>query len=114
MTRAETSAGAGQPLVSAGAGPGGRRQDEAVVVATAVRSPGHTRSMELIPREYVALPGGGLKRVYSLVGADGSVILGDHGAWLASRAKRCACGSVCLGSGQTCGSSDCIANLASA
>ena len=84
------------------------------MVATAVRSPGHTRSMELIPREYVALPGGGLKRVYSCVGADGSVILGDHGAWLASRAKRCACGNVCLGSGQTCGSTDCIANLASA
>lgn len=68
--------------------------------------------MELIPREYVALPGGGLKRVYSVVETDGSVALGDHGAWLASRAKRCACGSVCLGSGQTCGRTECIAQLA--
>jgi hypothetical protein len=68
--------------------------------------------MELIPREYVALPGGGLKRVYSVVAADGSVALGDHGTWLASRAHRCACGSVCLGSGQTCGRAECIAALA--
>jgi hypothetical protein len=70
--------------------------------------------MELIPREYVALPGGALKRVYTVVAADGSVVLGDHGAWLASRAKRCACGSVCLGSGQTCGRTECIAKLANA
>jgi hypothetical protein len=112
MTRAATSAGAGPPPAERPGSPPARVSHP--VVATAVRSPGHTRRMELIPREYVALPGGGLKRVYSLAGADGSVILGDHGAWLASRAKRCACGSVCLGSGQTCGSSDCIANLASA
>lgn len=70
--------------------------------------------MELIPREYVALPGGALKRVYTVVAADGSVVLGDHGAWLASRAKRCSCGSVCLGSGQTCGRTECIAKLANA
>ena len=70
--------------------------------------------MELIPREYVALPGGALKRVYTVVAADGSVVLSDHGAWLASRAKRCACGSVCLGSGQTCGRTECIAKLANA
>jgi hypothetical protein len=68
--------------------------------------------MELIPREYVALPGGVLKRVYSLITADGSVALGDHGAWLASRAQRCACGAVCLGSGRTCGRAECIARLA--
>jgi len=67
--------------------------------------------MELIPREYVALPGGGLKRVYTLLAADGSSALGDHSAWLASRANRCACGSVCLGSGQTCGGTECIARL---
>lgn len=67
--------------------------------------------MELIRREYVALPGGGLKRVYSVEAADGRVVLGDHGAWLASRAKRCGCGNVCLGSGQTCGSPGCIAQL---
>ena len=67
--------------------------------------------MELIPREYVALPGGGLKRVYSVETADGGVALGDHGAWLASRASRCSCGNVCLGSGRTCGNPDCIVRL---
>jgi hypothetical protein len=70
--------------------------------------------MELIPREYVALPGGGIKRVYSVELPDGSVVLGDHEGWLASRAARCACGSVCLGSGRTCGRSECIALLQNA
>jgi hypothetical protein len=68
--------------------------------------------MELIPREYIALPGGGLKRVYTVLAADGSTALGDHGAWLASRAARCSCGSVCRGSGRTCGATECIAKLA--
>ena len=69
--------------------------------------------MALIPREYVALPGGALKRVYSLEQSDGSVALGDHEAWLASRAARCSCGRVCCGRGRTCGQPDCIARLAS-
>jgi hypothetical protein len=69
--------------------------------------------MALIPREYVALPGGAIKRVYSVEQADGSVALGDHEAWLASRAVRCSCGRVCRGSGRTCGHSECIARLAS-
>jgi hypothetical protein len=69
--------------------------------------------MDLIPREYVALPGGGLKRVYSLEQSDGTVALGDHGAWLASRAARCSCGTICCGSGRTCGRAECIARLAS-
>jgi hypothetical protein len=73
---------------------------------------GHTRGVEQIPREYVALPGGGLRRIYSITQPDGSVLLGDHEAWLASRAARCSCGSVCLGSGRTCGQPDCIARLA--
>jgi len=68
--------------------------------------------MELIPREYVALPGGGLKRVYSVEDAEGNLALGDHGSWLASRANRCSCGNVCLGSGRTCGDPECIARLA--
>ena len=84
------------------------------LVAAPGAGSGHTSGMEVIPREYVALPGGVLKRVYSVLAADGSVVLGDHGAWLASRASRCACGSVCLGSGQTCGSPDCIRKLMSA
>ncbi len=69
--------------------------------------------MALIPREYVALPGGAIKRVYSVEHSDGSVVLGDHEAWLASRASRCSCGSVCRGSGRTCGQPECIARLAS-
>lgn len=68
--------------------------------------------MEQIPREFVALPGGGLKRAYSIEQPDGKIILGDHAAWLANRAARCSCGSVCLGSGRTCGNPECIARLA--
>jgi hypothetical protein len=67
--------------------------------------------MELIPREYVALPGGALKRVYSVELDDGQIVLSDHEAWLASRATRCCCGRVCLGSGRTCGSAECVARL---
>jgi hypothetical protein len=74
--------------------------------------PGHTRGMDLIPREYIALPGGALRRVYSVQAPDGSLALGDHGAWLASRAARCSCGAVCRGSGRTCGDPECIATLA--
>ena len=71
----------------------------------------HTGGMDLIPREYVALPGGGIKRVYSLELGDGTIVLGDQRAWLASRAARCACGNVCLGTGRTCGNRACIARL---
>lgn len=70
--------------------------------------------MELIPREYVALPGGAIRRVYSVTLADGSIALTDYTGWLASRAARCSCGNVCLGSGRTCGNPDCIARLESA
>ncbi len=68
--------------------------------------------MALIPREYIALRGGALKRVYSLEQADGRLALGDHEAWLASRAVRCSCGRVCRGSGRTCGQPECITRLA--
>jgi len=70
--------------------------------------------VELIQREYVAMPGGVLKRVYSVTQPDGSIRLCDHEAWLASRAARCACGKVCRGSGRTCGDPECIAGLGSA
>jgi hypothetical protein len=72
-----------------------------------------TSSMALIPREYVALPGGAIKRVYSVEQPDGTLALGDHVAWLASRAVRCSCGSVCRGSGRTCGQTECISRLTS-
>jgi hypothetical protein len=64
-----------------------------------------------IAREYIALPGGGIRQVYSIERSDGTVTLGDHQAWLASRAARCTCGAVCRGSGRTCGSPECISRL---
>ena len=67
----------------------------------------------MIQREYVAMPGGGVRRVYSIEQDDGSVLLGDHAAWLASRALRCACGRICCGSGRTCGDLECITQLGS-
>jgi hypothetical protein len=67
--------------------------------------------MEQIAREYIALPGGTLRRIYSIRQPDGTVALGDHEAWLASRAARCACGNVCRGSGRTCGDTVCIDRL---
>ncbi|MGB6457612.1 MAG: hypothetical protein WBH47_24330 [Streptosporangiaceae bacterium] len=67
--------------------------------------------MDSIPREYIALPGGTVRQVYSIEYSDGSVALGDYQAWLASRAARCACGKVCRGSGRTCGEPECISRL---
>jgi hypothetical protein len=71
----------------------------------------HTRRVDAIAREYIALPGGTIRQVYSIERSDGSVALGDYRAWLASRAARCACGAVCLGSGRTCGATECISRL---
>jgi hypothetical protein len=70
--------------------------------------------VDQIAREYVAMPGGLLKRVYSITQPDGSVVLGDHQAWLDSRAARCSCGRVCLGNGRTCGEPECIVQLSPA
>jgi hypothetical protein len=61
--------------------------------------------------EYVSLPGGGVRRVYSIEQPDGSIVLGDHSAWLTSRSARCACGKVCRGSGRTCGDLECIKQI---
>jgi len=72
---------------------------------------GQNRKMDSIQREYVALPGGAIRRVYSIDQGDGTVALGDYQAWLASRAARCSCGKVCRGSGRTCGAPECIARL---
>jgi hypothetical protein len=72
---------------------------------------GDTGVVDAIPREYIALPGGTVRQVYSVEHSDGSVALADYQAWLASRAARCACGKVCLGSGRTCGEPECIGRL---
>jgi hypothetical protein len=79
-----------------------------------VRHLSDTRGMVLIPREFMALPGGTLRRVYSLEQSDGTLALGDHEAWLKSRAVRCSCGQVCRGSGRTCGQPECISRLVGA
>ncbi|MBO0825420.1 MAG: hypothetical protein J2P27_16455 [Actinobacteria bacterium] len=68
--------------------------------------------MDSIQHEYVAMPGGAVRRVYSIDQADGSVVLGDYQAWITRRAARCSCGKVCCGSGRTCGAPECIARLA--
>lgn len=72
---------------------------------------GQNGEVDQIQREYVALPGGAIRRVYSIDQGDGTVVLGDYQAWLASRAARCSCGKVCRGNGRTCGAPECIARL---
>ena len=67
--------------------------------------------MDPIQREYVAMPGGAIRRVFSIDQDDGTVVLGDYQAWLGSRAARCSCGNVCRGSARTCGAPECIARL---
>ncbi|HEY5018900.1 MAG TPA: hypothetical protein VII59_19200 [Streptosporangiaceae bacterium] len=69
-------------------------------------SPGAVR-----PREWLALPGGGIRPVVSVLADDGTVELLTHAAWLARLAPSCQCGRPCLGSGRTCGSAECIARL---
>jgi hypothetical protein len=81
------------------------------MTAAAGRLVGQNEEVESIQREFVAMPGGALRRVYSIDQADGTVALGDHQAWLASRAARCTCGKICRGSGRTCGAPECIARL---
>jgi len=56
--------------------------------------------------EYIAMPDGGLLRVFSA----GAALL-TEAEWLAARTRRCACGKPTLGSGQTCGDGACIAEL---
>jgi hypothetical protein len=63
------------------------------------------------PREWLALPGGGIRLVVS-VPVDGSPAeLLTHAAWLARLQPTCRCGRPCLGSGRTCGSAECVARL---
>jgi hypothetical protein len=57
------------------------------------------------------MPGGGIRPVVSVPGADGTAELIAHAAWLARLLPTCRCGSPRLGSGQTCGSADCVAWL---
>jgi hypothetical protein len=63
------------------------------------------------PREWLALPGGRIRRVVSVPGIDGPAELLTPAAWLARLQPTCRCGRPRLGSGQTCGSAECVARL---
>jgi hypothetical protein len=63
------------------------------------------------PREWLALPGGGIRPVVSFRGDDDTVELLAYAAWLARMLPSCQCGRPRLGSGRTCGSAECIARL---
>jgi len=63
------------------------------------------------PREWLALPGGGIRQVVSVPGTGGIAELLAYGAWLARLRPACRCGRPRLGSGRTCGSAECVAQL---
>ena len=63
------------------------------------------------PREWLAMPGGRIRPVVSVPGDDGALELLPYDAWLARLRPTCSCGRPRLGSGRTCGSAECIAEL---
>ena len=63
------------------------------------------------PREWLALPGGRIRPVVSVPGPGGIAELLAYGAWLARLRPACRCGRPRLGSGRTCGSAECVADL---
>jgi hypothetical protein len=63
------------------------------------------------PREWLALPGGRIRPVVSVPGSGGIAELLAYGVWLARLRPACRCGSPRLGSGRTCGSAQCVAEL---
>ena len=63
------------------------------------------------PREWLALPGGGIRPVVSVPGKGGVAELLAYAAWLARLRPSCRCGRPRLGSGRTCGSAECVAEL---
>jgi hypothetical protein len=62
-------------------------------------------------REWLALPGGRIRPVVSVLGDDGAAELLTPAAWLARLRPACQCGRPSLGSGRTCGSAECVAKL---
>jgi hypothetical protein len=61
--------------------------------------------------EWLALPGGRIRHVVSVQGDDGVAELLAHATWLARLRPACRCGRPRLGSGRTCGSVECVAEL---
>ena len=56
-------------------------------------------------------PAAGFRPVVSVPGDDGALELLPYDAWLARLRPTCSCGRPRLGSGRTCGSAECIAEL---
>ena len=63
------------------------------------------------PREWLALPGGRIRPVVSVPGPGGIAELLAYSAWLTRLRPACRCGRPRLGSGRTCGSAECVAQL---
>ena len=63
------------------------------------------------PREWLALPGGGIRPVVSVPGRGGTAELVAYAVWLARLRPACQCGRPRLGSGRTCGEAACVALL---
>ena len=63
------------------------------------------------PREWLALPGGGIRPVVSVPGGGGTAELVAYAVWLARLRPACQCGRPRLGSGRTCGDATCVALL---
>jgi hypothetical protein len=76
------------------------------VMGTVPEYPGADR-----PREWLALPGGGIRPVVSVPGPGGIAELLAYSAYLERLRPICRCGRPRLGSGRTCGSAECVAEL---
>ena len=63
------------------------------------------------PREWLALPGGRIRPVASVPVPGGIAELLAYSAWLTRLRPACRCGRPRLGSGRTCGSAECVAQL---
>jgi hypothetical protein len=63
------------------------------------------------PREWLALPGGRIRRVVSVPGHGHTAELLAYAAWLTRLLPTCRCGRPRLGSGRTCGGAECVARL---
>lgn len=63
------------------------------------------------PREWLALPGGGIRPVVSVWGTCGVAELVAYAVWLGRLRAACRCGRPRLGSGRTCGDAACVALL---
>lgn len=108
LASAANTRAAGEPAGSAWPrGPRASGTEENKVMDTAPGDyPGADR-----PREWLALPGGRIRPVVSVPGPGGIAELLAYSAWLERLRPICRCGRPRLGSGRTCGSAECVAEL---